>query len=65
VAARGTSRCFLPLHRLLSTHGQKPEMRPLYTSALRGSKDPQLPNISAFMNQPYPLRALRTRKWGV
>jgi hypothetical protein len=32
---------------------------------LRGFKDPQLPNISTFMNQPYPLRALRTRKWGV
>jgi hypothetical protein len=28
---------------------------------LRGFKDPQLPNSSAFMNQPYPLRALRTR----
>ena len=36
-----------------------------YTSFLRGFKDPQLPNISTFMNQPYPLRALRTRKWGV
>jgi hypothetical protein len=32
---------------------------------LRGFKDPQLPNISTFMNQPYPLRALRTRNWGV
>jgi hypothetical protein len=32
---------------------------------LRGFKDPQLPNIPAFMNQPYPLRALRTRNWGV
>jgi hypothetical protein len=25
----------------------------------------QIPNSSTFMNQPYPLRALRTRKWGV
>jgi hypothetical protein len=31
----------------------------------RGFKDPQLPNSRTFMNQPYPLRALRTRNWGV
>jgi hypothetical protein len=51
-----------PPYRILPIVYRRVMLVPLEHS--EGFKDPQLPNSSAFMNQPHPLRALRTRNCG-